>query len=235
MSVGLARAVAAEATGTALLVATVIGSGIMAERLAGGNLALALLGNTLSTGCMLVVLIGVFGPISGAHFNPAVSLVFTALRKLSIDRLAPYVAAQLGGALIGVLVAHAMFETPLLQLSTHVRTGTAQWLAEAVATFGLIGTILGVSRSRPEGVAYAVGLYIAAAYWFTSSTSFANPAVTAARALTDSFAGIDPSGVPAFVIAELVGAAVAWLFFGWLFESRGSRTTGPIVLGDSAE
>jgi glycerol uptake facilitator-like aquaporin len=219
----LARAVAAEATGTALLVATVIGSGIMAERLADGNLALALLGNTLSTGCILVVLIAMLGPVSGAHFNPAVSLVLVALGKLRIVRLAPYVFAQLGGALLGVLVAHAMFEVPLLQVSAHARTGTAQWLAEAVATFGLIGTILGVSRSRPESVASAVGLYIAAAYWFTSSTSFANPAVAAARALTDSFAGIDPSGVPAFVIAELVGAALAWLFFGWLFAAREPR------------
>jgi len=203
----------------------VIGSGIMAERLAGGNLALALLGNTLSTGCMLVVLIEVFAPISGAHFNPAVSLVFAAQRKLRLHRLGAYVAAQLGGALLGVLVAHAMFDVPLLQVSAHERTGAAQWLAEAVATFGLLGTILGVARSRPEGVAYAVGLYIAAAYWFTSSTSFANPAVTAARAMTDSFSGIEPSGVPGFVVAQLVGAALAWLFFGWLFASRGSLAT----------
>ena len=227
MSVGLARAIAAEAMGTALLVATVIGSGIMAERLAGGILALALLGNTLATGCILVVLIAVFGPISGAHFNPAVSLVFAAQRKLRIERLAAYVAAQLGGALLGVLLAHAMFDVTLLQVSVHVRTGTAQWLAEAVATFGLIGTILGVSRSRPEGVAFAVGLYIAAAYWFTSSTSFANPAITAARSLTDSFAGIAPGGVPAFVAAELAGAALAWLFFGWLLATRGSPATDP--------
>jgi glycerol uptake facilitator-like aquaporin len=223
VSSDLARSVAAEATGTALLVATVVGSGIMAERLAGGNLALALLGNTLATGCMLVVLIGMLGPISGAHFNPAVSLVFAALRKLRFDRLAWYIAAQLLGAVIGVLVAHAMFDVPLVQVSDHARTGPAQWLAEVVATFGLLGTILGVARTRPEGVAYAVGLYITAAYWFTASTSFANPAVTFGRAFTDSFSGIAPGDVAAFVVAQLIGAALAWLFFGWLFEWHGSR------------
>jgi glycerol uptake facilitator-like aquaporin len=216
VSISAARLFAAEAIGTALLVATVIGSGIMAERLAGGNVALALLGNTLSTGCMLVVLILVFAPISGAHFNPAVSLVFAALRELSVQRLLLYVVAQVLGAIAGALLAHAMFAEPLLQVSTHVRAGPAQWLSEVVATFGLVGTILGVARSRPSAVAYAVGLYIAGAYWFTASTSFANPAVTLARSLSDSFAGIAPTSVAAFVLAELIGAALALLVFRWL-------------------
>ncbi len=218
MNAGRARPVAAEAIGTALLVATVIGSGIMAERLANGNVALALLGNTLSTGCMLVVLILTLGPISGAHLNPAVSLVFAARRELSVTRLGSYVVAQLIGAVAGALLAHAMFAEPLLQTSTHVRSGPAQWLSEVVATFGLIGTILGVARSRPNAVAYAVGLYIAGAYWFTASTSFANPAVTLARSLSDSFAGIAPSSVAGFVAAELAGAALALLVFRWLLD-----------------
>jgi len=211
-----ARLFAAEAIGTALLVATVIGSGIMAERLAGGSVGLALLGNTLSTGCMLVVLILVFGPISGAHFNPAVTLVFVALRELRVSRLVPYVAAQVLGAVAGTVLAHAMFAEPLLQTSTHLRTGAAQWLSEVVATFGLVGTILAVARSRPSAVAYAVGLYIAGAYWFTASTSFANPAVTLARSLSDSFAGIAPASVAGFVLAELSGGALALLLFRWL-------------------
>jgi glycerol uptake facilitator-like aquaporin len=214
-----ARPFAAEAIGTALLVATVIGSGIMGERLAGGNTALALLGNTLSTGCMLVVLILVFGPVSGAHFNPAVSLVLAALRELSIGRLVSYVVGQLLGAVAGVLLAHAMFEEPLLQVSTHVRAGAAQWLSEIVATFGLVGTILAVARLRPGAAPYAVGLYIAGAYWFTASTSFANPAVTLARSLSNSFAGIAPSSVTGFVLAELAGAALALLLFRWLLGS----------------
>jgi glycerol uptake facilitator-like aquaporin len=220
MSVNVARAIAAEAAGTALLVAIVIGSGIMAERLAGGNLALTLLGNTLATGCGLAALIAVFGPVSGAHFNPAVSMVFCALRELSVERLALYVGAQVGGALGGVLLVHGMFELPLIQVSSHVRTGPGQWLSEVVATFGLVGTILGVSRSRATSVACAVGLYISAGYWFTASTSFANPAVTIARSLTDTFSGIGPAGVPGFVVAELAGAALAWGFFGWLLEWR---------------
>jgi glycerol uptake facilitator-like aquaporin len=220
----LSRASAAEALGTALLVATVVGSGIMAERLAGGNVALALLGNTLATGSILVVLILVFAPVSGAHFNPAVSLVFAVRRELSAKQFAIYSLAQCVGAVCGTWLAHAMFELPLLQVSTHVRTGGAQWLAELVATFGLVGTIVGVARSRPAAVAYAVGLYISAAYWFTASTSFANPAVTVARSLSDTFSGIEPSGVPAFVLAQLAGAALAVLLFGWLFGSdlRGS-------------
>jgi len=222
-----ARLFAAEAIGTALLVATVIGSGIMAERLSGGNVGLALLGNTLSTGCMLVVLILVFAPISGAHFNPAVSLVFAARRELRVNLLALYVVAQVLGAVFGTLLAHAMFEEPLLQASTHVRAGPAQWLSEVVATFGLVGTILGVARSKPNAVAYAVGLYIAGAYWFTASTSFANPAVTLARSLSDSFAGIAPTSVPGFVLAQLAGAALGSLLFRWLLDSRSTVTRKP--------
>ena len=216
----LIRRLAAEALGGALLLATVIGSGIMAEELAGGNLALALLGNTLATGAILIVLVLALGPISGAHFNPAVSLVFALRRELTVDLCALYAAAQIAGAMVGVLLAHSMFDQPLFQLSTTVRTGPGQWLAELVATFGLVGTILCVGKSRPASVAYAVGLYIAAAYWFTSSTSFANPAVTAARALSDTFAGIEPASAPAFVIAQFAGALIAFWFFGWLLESR---------------
>jgi glycerol uptake facilitator-like aquaporin len=217
--VNATRQIAAEAIGTALLVATVIGSGIMAERLAGGNAALALLGNTLATGCMLVVLILVFGPVSGAHFNPAVTLVLAAIRQMNVNRVMPYIVAQLLGAVAGTLLAHAMFELPLLQVSAHLRAGPAQWLSEVVATFGLIGAILGVARSRPSAVPYAVGLYIAGAYWFTASTSFANPAVTLARSVSDTFAGIAPTSVIGFVLAELAGAALALLVFGWLLGS----------------
>ena len=222
-----ARLFAAEAIGTLLLVATVVGSGIMSERLGGGNVALALFGNTLSTGCILVVLILVLGPISGAHLNPAVSLVFAALRELTVAQLTLYVAAQILGGVAGALLAHAMFAEPLLQTSTHVRAGPAQWLSEVVATFGLVGTILGVARSQPNAVAYAVGLYIAGAYWFTASTSFANPAVTVARSLTNSFAGIAPTSVAGFVLAQLAGAALALLFFRWLLDSPRMATQKP--------
>lgn len=220
MSSPLARRIASEALGSALLLATVIGSGIMAERLADGNAALALLGNTLATGAILIVLVLALGPISGAHFNPAVSAVFALRRELTVGHCLAYAVAQLAGATVGVLLAHSMFAEPALQLSTTVRAGAGPWLGEVVATFGLVGTILCTARSRPESVAYAVGLYIAAAYWFTSSTSFANPAVTAARSLSDTFAGIDPSNVPAFVLAQFAGAIAAFLFFGWLLESR---------------
>jgi glycerol uptake facilitator-like aquaporin len=213
------RKIAAEAIGTALLVAAIVGSGIMAEHLAGGNGALALLANTLSTGAMLIVLVLVFGPVSGAHFNPAVSLVFAIRRELSVGRFAQYVVAQVVGAILGVMCAHAMFEQSILQVSSTARSGPAQWLSEWVATFALVGTILGVSKTRPGVVAYAVGLYISAAYWFTSSTSFANPAVTIARSLSDTFAGIRPIDVPPFVVAEFAGAAFASVFFGWLFAS----------------
>jgi glycerol uptake facilitator-like aquaporin len=204
---------AAEALGTAFLLATVVGSGVMAERLAGGDGALALLCNTLATAAMLAVLIQVFGRISGAHFNPAVSLVFMVRGELPRLLFCGYALAQIVGALCGVLLAHAMFDVPLLMTSTTERTGSAQWLSEAVATFGLLITILGTLHARASAVPYTVGLYIGAAYWFTASTSFANPAVTLARGFTDTFTGIAPSGIPAFVAAELAGAlaaAVAW-------------------------
>jgi glycerol uptake facilitator-like aquaporin len=222
VSSSLSRRLAAEAVGSALLLATVIGSGIMAAELAGGNLALALLGNTLATGAILVVLVLALAPISGAHLNPAVSLVFALRRELTVRVWLLYAIAQATGAVAGVLLAHGMFSQALLQFSTTVRTGPGQWLAELVATFGLVGTILCVARSRPASVAYAVGLYISAAYWFTSSTSFANPAVTAARALSNTFAGIDAANAPAFVIAQFAGALVAFWFFGWLLDRHGN-------------
>ena len=211
---------AAECAGTALLVATVIGSGVMAERLAGGNVAIALLGNTLSTGAMLVVLIIMFGPVSGAHFNPVVSAVFALRRGLAGSRLLPYVSVQIVGAVAGAFLAHAMFELPVLQTSTHIRTGAAQWLSESVATFGLLGAILCTLNSRPSAVPYVVGLYISAAYWFTASTSFANPAVTVARSLTDTFSGICPGNVLGFIAAQVVGALIAATFFPWLLRGR---------------
>ena len=211
MTSTLAQRVAAEALGTAFLLATVVGSGVMAQKLAGGAVALALLGNTIPTGAILVVLILIFAPISGAHMNPAVSLAMTLRGELGRRELGAFVVAQILGGLVGVLAAHAMFDLPLLQISSTVRTGAPQWLAEAVATFGLVLTILGCQASAPLAVPYAVGLYITAAYWFTASTSFANPAVTFSRALTDTFSGIAPAGVPAFIVAQLLGmlAAVA--------------------------
>ena len=199
----------AELLGTAFLLATVVGSGIMADNLAGGNVALALLGNTLPTGASLVVLILVFGPLSGAHFNPAVSFAFALRGALPVRDVAPYFAAQLIGGILGVAAAHAMFDLQLLQVSTHVRSGPPQWFAEAIATFGLVLTIVGCAARAVAAVPYAVGLYITAAYWFTASTSFANPAVTIARALSNTFAGIAPAGVPAFIAAQLVGMLVA--------------------------
>jgi glycerol uptake facilitator-like aquaporin len=203
----------------------------MADRLAGGNVALALLGNTLATGAILVVLVLALGPISGAHFNPVVSAVLAVRRELSVRACLLYASAQVVGATVGVLLAHGMFDQPVFQLATTVRTGPGQWLGELTATFGLIGTILCVAKTRPSSVAYAVGLYIAAAYWFTSSTSFANPAVTAARSLSDTFAGINPANAPAFVLAQFAGGFAALLFFGWLLGSergaaRGSPLTG---------
>jgi glycerol uptake facilitator-like aquaporin len=215
-----AQRVAAEVLGTAFLLATVIGSGIMAERLSGGNAALALLCNTLPTGAVLTVLILIFGSVSGAHFNPAVSAAFAARAQLSWQMMLTYLAAQLLGAVIGVWTAHAMFELPIWQFSTHVRTGPGQWLAEAVATFGLVLTIFGCVARAPGAVAYAVGLYITAAYWFTASTSFANPAVTFARALSDTFAGIAPAGVIAFILAQLAGAALATLLAPWIWATK---------------
>jgi glycerol uptake facilitator-like aquaporin len=225
-TVSLTRRIAAEALGTAFLLATVVGSGIMAARLAAGNEALALLGNTLPTGAILVVLILVFGPISGAHFNPAVSLVFAFRRELPAGHLAAYVAAQVAGAVVGVLAAHLMFDLPLWQVSTKVRFGPGQWFAEFVATFGLLIAIIGC-LSRPQAIPYAVGLYITAAYWFTASTSFANPAVTIARALSNTFAGIAPADAPAFIVAQLAGALAALGLATWLFRTRGER---PLVL-----
>jgi glycerol uptake facilitator-like aquaporin len=216
------RKLAAECLGTALLLAVVVGSGIMGERLAGGNTAVALLGATLATGAALVVLIWVFGPISGAHFNPAVTLV-AALRRDMPWRLAlAYPLAQVAGAVAGAWTAHAMFGEPVLQVSTRLRDGGAQAFSEVVATFGLIGVILGTVRFRPEATALAVGLYITAAYWFTASTSFANPAVTAARSLSDTFAGIAPSSAPAFILAQLVGALLGAAVFGWLLQAEKS-------------
>jgi glycerol uptake facilitator-like aquaporin len=199
----------AEFLGTAFLLATVIGSGIMGERLASGNVAIALLGNTIATGAMLVVLITMLGPISGAHFNPAVTMTFLLRREVTPSGAWGYVAAQVAGAVAGVLVAHIMFDEALLQLATKVRSGPAQWFAEWVATFGLVAVILLTLRARAAAVPAAVGLYITAAYWFTASTSFANPAVTLARALSDTFAGIRPMDVAPFVIAQIAGAASA--------------------------
>jgi len=219
-----AQRIAAEALGTGLLLATVIGSGIMGERLAGGSVALALLGNTLATGAILVVLITALGPISGAHFNPAVSAVFALRRELSPGELAAYVLAQTVGGIAGVLIAHGMFDEALLQISTKARSGPAQWLSEAVAAFGLVLTILLTLRANPAAVAVSVGLYITAAYWFTASTSFANPAVTIARALSDTFAGIRPADVTPFIVAQLAGAVAAMLLSRWLVPPASARS-----------
>lgn len=216
----LPRRLFAEALGTAFLLAAVVGSGIMGERLAGDNVALALLGNTLATGAALVVLITLFAPISGAHFNPAVTLVATLRRDMPWRSALAYALAQLLGAILGVWCAHAMFGEPLLQISTKLRTGPAQVFSEAVATFGLVATILGSLRFRLDFAPISIGLYIVAAYWFTASTSFANPAVTIARSLSDTFAGIAPASVPDFIFAQLAGAFVAMLTFGWLLKEE---------------
>jgi glycerol uptake facilitator-like aquaporin len=219
-SFDLPRRLAAEALGSTLLLAMIIGSGIMGERLSGGNVAIALLGNTLATGAGLVVLITILGPISGAHLNPVVTLVALTRRELSMRDALLYPAAQVAGAVAGVWLAHAMFGEPILQVSTRLRDGPAQMLAEAVATFGLVATILGATRFRPDFTAVAVGLYITAAYWFTASTSFANPAVTVARALSDTFAGIAPASAPAFILAQFVGALLAAWALGWLLKDQ---------------
>jgi glycerol uptake facilitator-like aquaporin len=211
----LARRMTAEAVGTCLLVAAVVGSGIMADNLT-DDVALALLCNTIATAAALVVLISVFGPLSGAHFNPAVSLVMLLLREMPLAVFASYCAAQIAGGAAGTVLAHAMFDLPLVQISTHVRTGTGQWIAEAVAAFGLLLTILSVRKSNPAKVPMLVGLYIAAAYWFTASTSFANPAVTIARAFTGTFAGIRPADAPGFIAAQLAGALTATVFVSWI-------------------
>ncbi|HEY9217536.1 MAG TPA: MIP/aquaporin family protein [Phenylobacterium sp.] len=214
----------AELLGTALLLAVVVGSGIMGDRLAQGNDAVALLANTLATGAGLVVLITIFGPISGAHFNPAVSMVFALRHELPWALLLGYLAAQVAGGLLGVAAAHLMFDLPVLQASTTARDGPSQAFAEFVATFGLLLTILGSLRFRPETTPYCVGLYITAAYWFTASTSFANPAVTIARACTDTFAGIAPASAPAFIAAQLCGAVAALLAGRWLFRQVSDRS-----------
>lgn len=210
------RSLAAEFVGTAFLLATVIGSGIMAQTLSPGNHGVALLGNAVATGAMLAVLILVYGPVSGAHFNPAVTLAFALRRRLSPAAAAAYVAVQLAGALAGAVLAHLMFDLPALFASGRPRSGPGQWLGEAVATFSLLAAILGCLRWRPAALPWAVALAIVAGYWFTSSTSFANPAVTLARSFTDTFSGIAPAHAPAFVAAQLAGAAAAVLFFRWL-------------------
>jgi glycerol uptake facilitator-like aquaporin len=215
----LAQRGVAEGLGTAFLLAAVVGSGIMAAKLAGGNGALALLCNTLPTGAILTVLILTFGPVSGAHFNPAVSIAFTLRGELPMRTAAIYVGAQVIGGVLGVWAAHLMFELPLWQISITARTGPGQWLAEAVATFGLLLTILGCSARTPSAVPFAVGLYITSAYWFTASTSFANPAVTIARSLSDTFAGIAPAGVLAFIGAQLLGMLAAVMLGRWLWRS----------------
>jgi glycerol uptake facilitator-like aquaporin len=211
---------AAEALGTGLLVTAVVGSGIMAAKLSGGNQAVALLCNTIPTGAILFVLITIFGPISGAHFNPVVTVVFRARGAIASSLAGSYIVAQIVGGCLGAIAAHAMFDLPLLQLSSTVRTGLPQWIAEFVAAFGLIVTILGAVRFKPDAVPMAVALYITSAYWFTASTSFANPAVTIARALTDTFAGIAPSDVAAFIIAQSLGAFAGAAVSGWLFDSE---------------
>lgn len=214
-----AQKLAAEALGTAILVATVVGSGIMAETLAAGNIGIALLANTIATGAILFVLITMFGPVSGAHFNPVVSLVFALRRDLRAGELAAFVLVQIAGGIAGTLLAHAMFDQPLLQFSAHVRTGPSQWLSEVVATFALVLTILGTLRAKPDAVPASVALVIVAGYWFTASTSFANPAVTIARTLSDTFAGIAPANAPLFIAAQVIGALTAWLVaervLGW--------------------
>jgi len=224
-SFDLSRRLTAEALGTAVLVATVVGSGIMAETLT-RDVALALLGNTIPTGAILVVLITTLGPISGAHFNPAVTLVFWLRRELSMRDAGCYVGAQIAGGIIGTIAAHAMFALPLLDASLKVRTGGPQWLAEGIAAFGLVVTILAGIRFARASVPWLVGLYITAAYWFTSSTSFANPAVAVARSMTNTFSGIRPFDLPGFIAAELAGAVIALILMTWLLrETAGTAIT----------
>ena len=230
MAFDLKRRLAAEVLGTAILVATVVGSGIMADRLS-DDVAVSLLGNTIPTGAILVVLISILGPISGAHFNPAVTMVFAVRREIEASAAALYVLAQIAGGIAGTLIAHAMFDLPLLQLSETVRTGSGQWIAEAVATFGLVLTILAGLRLRGDAIPWLVGLYITAAYWFTASTSFANPAVAVARAFSNTFAGIRPTDVPAFVGAEVLGALIATVFVGWMLTERNTSTSAIMAKG----
>jgi glycerol uptake facilitator-like aquaporin len=219
----MGRRLLAEGLGTAILVATVVGSGIMAERLAGGNQAIALLGNTIPTGAILVVLISILGPLSGAHFNPAVTLVFAARGATPWREVLPYIVVQCAGGIAGTMIAHLMFDLAPLAIGTTARSGTAQWLAEAVATFTLLLAILGGVRHAPQAVPWLVGLTITATYWFTSSTSFANPAVTLARGFTTTFAGIAINHVPGFVVAQLIGAVIAALVAITLFSAASAR------------
>lgn len=231
-----ARRLVAEGLGTAFLLAIVVGSGIMAERLAGGNVAIALLANAIATGAGLVALILMFGTISGAHFNPVVTLSEAWQKNLPAAEVAPYIVMQVLGAFAGVAAAHGMFGDPIFFASQHVRTGPAQWWSEFVATFGLIAVIIGCSRSRPGVTPFAVAAYITAAYWFTSSTSFANPAVTLARSATDTFAGIRPGDTPGFIIAQLLGAGAATLVFCWLYPPapRDATVGGTVAPSDFA-
>ncbi|WP_426124542.1 aquaporin [Pararhizobium sp. PWRC1-1] len=217
MAFDLSRRLAAEALGTAMLVATVVGSGIMADRLT-SDVALSLLGNTIPTGAILFVLITLLGPISGAHFNPVVTMVFALKREIEARSALSYVLAQVLGGIAGTLIAHAMFELPILQISATVRTGSGQWIAEVVAVFGLVLTILGGIRFRPESIPALVAFYITAAYWFTASTSFANPAVAIARTLSDTFSGIRPIDLPGFIVAEVLGALLAMAIAGWMLR-----------------
>jgi glycerol uptake facilitator-like aquaporin len=232
-----ARRIVAEGLGTAMLLAVVVGSGIMAERLAGGNVAIALLANAIATGAGLIALILMFGTISGAHFNPVVTLSEAFQGNVPAREVAPYIAVQVFGAFAGVAAAHGMFGEPLFFASEHVRTGPAQWWSECVATFGLIAVIIGCSRSRPAVTPFAVAAYITAAYWFTSSTSFANPAVTLARSASNTFAGIRPVDAPGFILAQLVGAAVATAVFCWLYPAApdGATVGGTVAPGDFSE
>lgn len=220
------RALVAEGIGSFFLFATVIGSGIMAESLAGGNVAIALLGNTLATAAMLFVLITMLGPVSGAHFNPAISLVMAMRRELAWRDVLPYSLVQITSGVLGAWAAHGMFDLPVLQMSMKVRTGVGQWTGEAIATFGLILTIIGTARHRPQWIPASVALYITAAYWFTSSTSFANPAITIARSMTSSFSGIAPADVPMFIVAQVAGALAAMGFAKLLFGSEQELDTG---------
>jgi len=232
----MARRLVSEGLGTAMLLAVVVGSGIMAERLAGGNVAIALLANAIATGAGLIALILMFGTISGAHFNPVVTLSEAFQKNMPAKEVLPYILVQVLGAFAGVAAAHGMFENPLFFASEHVRTGMAQWWSEFVATFGLIAVIIGCSRSRPSVTPFAVAAYITAAYWFTSSTSFANPAVTLARAATNTFAGIRPADAPGFIIAQLLGAAAATLVFCWLYPAppKDATVAGTVAPGDFA-
>lgn len=233
----LSRRLTAEGLGTALLLAVVVGSGIMAERLAGGNVAVALLANAIATGAGLIALILMFGTISGAHFNPVVTLSEAWQKNMPASEVAPYIVVQVIGAFAGVAVAHLMFNEPLFFASEHVRTGPSQWWSEFVATFGLLAVIIGCSRSRPSITPFAVAAYITSAYWFTASTSFANPAVTLARAASNTFAGIRPTDAPGFIVSQLLGAAAATLVFCWLYPAapKDATVADTVAPGDFVE